>query len=184
MKRQIGFSLTELMIVIAIVAILLTIGIPSYAYITNSYRTSSEVNSLLGDMQFARAEALKEGQFVTVCVSSNGTTCTGTNTWQSGWIVYSNPANTTVPAAGSVLRIQQPFSGNPPDTFIANNAVSAVTYNREGFATTAAGFPNTTITLHTPTANPVWTHCLWVTPQGLLTTETPAANQNPSGTCA
>lgn len=183
MKRQMGFTLTELLIVSAIVAILLALAIPSYSYITNSYRMSAEVNSLLGDLQFARAEAIKEGQFVTACVSNDGLTCAGTTTWQSGWIVYSNPANNAVPAANSVLRVQAAFGGNVPDTFIANPAVSAVTFNREGFAT-AAGFQNTLITLHERTANPVWTRCLWITAVGLVTTETPAAGNNPSGTCA
>lgn len=173
--------MSELMIVMAIVAILLGIGVPSYRYITNSYRMSAEVNGLLGDLQYARAEAIKEGQTVTACVSNDGATCAGTTTWQSGWIVYSNPANNTVPAAGSVLRVQGAFTGRIPDTFIASNNVSAITYNREGFATTAAGFPNTTITLHDSSANAAWTRCLWITPVGLLTTETPA--NNPSGTC-
>jgi type IV fimbrial biogenesis protein FimT len=180
MTRQQGFSLTELVMVMAIVAILLSIGVPSYRYIANSYRMSSEVNGLLGDLMLARAEAIKEGQSVTVCASTNGTTCSGSTSWQRGWIVWSNPNNVAQPPAG-ILRIQLKFTGTTPDTFIANNAVSAVTYNREGFATTAAGFPNTTITLHDSTANAAWTRCLWISPQGTLTTETPA--NNPSGTC-
>ena len=62
MKRQNGFTITELLVVMAIVAILLGIGVPSYRYITNSYRLSAEINSLSGDLQYARAEAVKEGQ--------------------------------------------------------------------------------------------------------------------------
>jgi type IV fimbrial biogenesis protein FimT len=183
MKRQTGFTLTELMVVIAIVTILLTVGIPSFTYITNSYRMSAEVNSLLGDLQYTRAEAIKEGQYVTACASTDGATCSGTNTWQTGWIVYSNPNNNNAPAAGSVLRVQAAFTApKTADTFIASGAISAITFNREGFAFTAAGFPNTTITLHERTANPVWTRCLWITPVGLMTTETPANNL--SGTCA
>ena len=50
MRRHGGFSITELMVVVAIVAILLGIGAPSYRYITNSYRMSAEVNGLLGDL--------------------------------------------------------------------------------------------------------------------------------------
>jgi type IV fimbrial biogenesis protein FimT len=181
MKQQRGFSLTELVMVMAIVAILLTIGVPSYRYIGNSYRMSSEVNGLLGDLMLARAEAIKEGQSVTVCASTNGTTCSGSTAWQNGWIVWSNPTNAAQPAAG-ILRLQLKFTGATPDTFVGNNGVSSVTYNREGFATTAAGFPNTTITLHDKTANAAWTRCLWITPQGTLTTETPS--DNPSGTCS
>jgi len=180
MKLQRGFSLTELAMVMAIVAILMGIAVPSYRFVTNSYRMSSEVNGLLGDLMLARAEAIKEGQPVTVCASTNGTTCSGSTSWQRGWILWSNPTNAAQPAAG-ILRLQLKFTGTAPDTFIANNGVSAVTYNREGFATTAAGFPNTTITLHDQTANAAWTRCLWITSQGTLTTETPS--NNPSGTC-
>jgi type IV fimbrial biogenesis protein FimT len=180
MKRQTGFSITELMVVVAIVAILLGIGVPSYRYITNSYRMSAEVNGLLGDLQYARSEAIKEGQPVTVCVSTNATGCAGTTTWQSGWIIYSNPANTTVPAAGSVLRVQNAFGGSTPDTFTASNTVSAITYNREGFANTAAGFVTTTITLQDPTANGAWTRCLLIAPATPLSTQTHQMNP---GTC-
>ena len=75
MKRAAGFTLTEMMVVMAIVAILLSVGVPSYRYITNSYRMSSEVNGLLGDLMYARAEAIKEGNGVTVCASANSTSC-------------------------------------------------------------------------------------------------------------
>jgi len=184
MKRQSGFNLTELIIVVAIVAILLSVGVPSYRYITNSYRMTSEVNGLLGDLMYARAEAIKEGQSVTVCVSSNGANCLGlgNTSWQKGWVVFSNPNNAANPPAGSILRTQAAFTGpgGVADTFIASNGVSAVTYNREGFAT-AAGFLATTITLHDQTANAVWTRCLLISAVGTFTTETPA--NSPSGTC-
>lgn len=182
MCRQRGFTLTELMVVVAIVAILLSIGVPSYRYVGNSYRVSSEVNGLLGDLMYARSEALKEGQFVTVCVTTNGKNCTGNTSWNRGWLVFSNPSNSVQPRPQDpILRLQASFPGTTPDSFDADNGVSSVTYNREGFATTAAGFPNATITLHDPTANPVWTRCLWITPQGMLTVETPT--DNASGTC-
>jgi type IV fimbrial biogenesis protein FimT len=180
MKRQAGFNLTELIIVVAIVAILLGIGVPSYRYITNSYRMTSEINGLLGDLMYARAEAVKEGQGVTVCVS-NGVTCLGNTSWQNGWVVFSNPTNAPNPPPGLILRTQAVFAGATPDSFNASNGVSSVTYNREGFATTAAGFPSTTITLQDPTNNATWTRCLLISAQGTLTTETPT--NSPSGTC-
>src|SRR5205823_15006768 len=61
-------------------------------------------------------------------------------------------------------------------------AITAITYNREGFATTVAGFPNTTITLHEQTSNAAYTRCLRVMAVGMLTTETPCTN--PSRTCS
>jgi type IV fimbrial biogenesis protein FimT len=182
MKRQAGFTLTEMLVVSAIVAILLSIGVPQYRYITNSYRMSSEVNNLLGDLMYARGEAIKEGNGVSVCASSDGATCSGSFAWQNGWLVYSNPTNAANPAAGTILRVQGKFTGTTPDTFVAASGISAITYNREGFATTAAGFPNTVITLHDPSSNAVWTRCLAITPQGLLNVETPATSI-PAGAC-
>lgn len=177
MKREAGFTLTELMTVLAIVAILLTFGVPMFKYITTSYRMSSEVNNLLGDLMFARGEALKEGQYVTVCVSSSGTGCTA-GAWQSGWIVFSNPTQAATPVAGSILRVQTPFNGTPADTFVASSGITAVTYNREGFAGTLGGgfLANTLITLRNPGANAGYTRCLAVTPQGLTYTETVASS--------
>ena len=182
MKRQAGFTLTEMLVVSAIVAILLGIGIPSYKSITNSYRLSSEVNNLLGDLMYARGEAIKEGNYVTVCASSDGATCSGSASWQNGWVVFSNAANGANPAAGTILRVQGKFSGATPDTFVAGSGISKITYSREGFANTAAGFVNTVITLHDPTANKLWTRCLSVTPQGLLNVETPLTSV-PAGAC-
>jgi type IV fimbrial biogenesis protein FimT len=183
MSRQTGFTVTELLVVMAIVAILLGIGVPSYRYITNSYRMSAEVNGLLGDLQYARAEAIRQGQTVTACVSNNGTACTGGVNWANGWIVFSDQNNNrTVDLGETVLRVQGTFMGTTPDTFNADNNVTAITYNREGFASTAAGFAGSTITLHEQTSNAAYTRCLWVTAVGMLTTETPS--NNPSGTCS
>jgi type IV fimbrial biogenesis protein FimT len=184
--RQAGFTLTELLVVTAIAAILLGIGAPSYRYISNSYRISSEVNGLLYDLQFARGEAIKEGVTITACVSRDGATCdAGSITWQEGWIVFQDLNNDqTVDPGDAVLHVQSAFGGT--DTFVASNGVSSVTFNREGFATAAAGgFPSATVTLHEQTVNPFWTRCLYITSTGLMATETPAtlAINAPAGSC-
>jgi type IV fimbrial biogenesis protein FimT len=176
---QTGFTLIEILMTIAIAAIVATIGIPSFRYVTNANRIAGEVNGLLGDLQFARAEAIKEGQNVTVCVSAAGASCDGTSTWQSGWIVYSNPTGTANPVTTSILRIQTPFSST--DTFVANPATSAVTFNREGYAVGIAG-SGTLIELHDSTSTTAWTRCLSVTLNGM--TQTAKYNQTVNGvTC-
>jgi type IV fimbrial biogenesis protein FimT len=172
-----GVTLVELLTVIAIVSILMAIGLPSYRYIQNSYRISGEVNGLVGDLQFARAEAIKEGETVTACISTDGATCAaGAPGWQSGWIVFADlNDDQTVDPGDTVLRVQAPFTST--DTFDSDAGLTAVTFNREGFA---LGLPNggTTLTLHDATSNPTWTQCLDVTVIGMLTvtshTQTPA----------
>jgi type IV fimbrial biogenesis protein FimT len=163
MNRTSGFTLVEMLIAMALVAILLTIGIPSFRFVTNSNRIAGEINGLLGDMQFARSEAVKEGQPVTVCVSTDGANCaTGAtaNAWQSGWIVSD--------VNGNVLRVQTPFSGT--DTFVATNNVKAVTFNREGYANGIAN--GTLIALHDSTNNTNWTRCLSITLIGMMASQT------------
>jgi type IV fimbrial biogenesis protein FimT len=162
-----GFTLLELLMTIAIAAIVMALAMPSYRYVTNSNRIAGEINGLLGDLQFARAEAIKEGFNVTVCVSQNGTSCNGATSWENGWIVFSDPASTGLVGANGALRVQSPFSGS--DTFDASNGVNRITFNREGYA---AGIPTgTLISLHDSTANTAWTRCLSVNLSGLLVSE-------------
>lgn len=161
----------ELVITMTVAAILMALAVPSYRYVTSTNRIAAEVNGLLGDMQFARAEAITEGQTVTVCVSSNGTSCSGATNWQNGWIVFSDVNGDHIfnNASDARLRVQATFTGT--DTFIANNGVSYVMFNREGFATGAGIANGTLITLHSTPVNNDATRCLAVTLVGLLTVQ-------------
>lgn len=166
--RARGFTMIEMLMTIAIAAILTTIAIPSFRYITNSNRIASELNGLLGDLQLARAEAIKEGRTVTVCQSNDGATCTNSTSWQGGWIVFSDPINVGVYDLGETyLRKQKPFSGT--DTFVASNNVSAISFNREGYAVGMAN--GTLLTLHDSSGNNAWTRCLSINLSGQMTSE-------------
>jgi type IV fimbrial biogenesis protein FimT len=168
-QRELGYTLVEILVSIAVVSILAAIAIPSFKYVTTSNRITTEVNTLLGDMQFARGEAIKEGQSVTVCVSSDGLTCTGTTNWHNGWIVFMDTNNNGVKDGGeSVLRTHVALTGG--DTFVADQGFTRAIFNRLGYANTNAAV-TTTVTLHDPTAKAVWTRCLAITPVGMTTTQ-------------
>jgi type IV fimbrial biogenesis protein FimT len=163
-----GFTLIELLTVITVVAVLFALGMPSYRYVTNANRISGEVNALLGDMQYARSEAIKEGQTVTVCSSTNATTCSNQTSWRNGWIVFSDlNGNGIVDNGEPILRVQPAFPAG--DTFNADQAAKWVRFNREGFA---LGLNNTvTITLHAVVPDTGSTRCLAITIVGQLATE-------------
>jgi len=162
-----GMTMVELLMVIVVVAILMTIAVPSYRYVTNSNRVAAEVNGLLGDLQYARGEAIRNGLNVVVCISTDGASCTNpTGSWHTGWIVFVDAnGNGSVDAGESVLRVQAPFVST--DTLSSGGAFSAVSFNREGFA---AGVPASEfVTLHDATANSAWTRCLSVGVVGQMT---------------
>ncbi len=167
--RARGFNMVELLVAMGIATILTAVGVPSFRYVTVSNRMSSEVNLLLGDLQFARGEAIKRGLPVTACISTDGASCAGTGTsWSNGWIVFADAnGNGTVDAGEPVLRLQKTFGNS--DSFVADSNLMAVTFNREGFAAGPAG--TATVALHETTGNSAYTRCLAVTRAGLLQTE-------------
>lgn len=83
-----GFTLIELMIVIAIVAIFVVVGVPNFQNLIKDNRLSTQANSLVSSLQLARSEALKLRSPVTVCRSTDGAACAGTGNWESGWLVF------------------------------------------------------------------------------------------------
>ncbi|SCX73954.1 GspH/FimT family pseudopilin [Variovorax sp. EL159] len=160
-RRQTAFSLVELMVVVALVAILVAVATPSLVGLIQSNRVTAEVNSFVGDLQYARSEAIKQGVPVSVCASSDGLTCLGTNTWQSGWIVFVDlDGSGTVNAGDTVLRKRPAWVGG--DTFAAAPSISAVTYSRDGFANlpVAATGASIVLALHTAPVNASATRCV------------------------
>jgi len=169
-RARSGFTLIELMMTITVAAILLAIGVPSFKYVTSANRASGEINGLLGDMQFARGEAIKEGQTVTICAANAaGTQCSGSTFWNTGWLVFSDTGVIgTIDGTDYVLKMQKPFSST--DTLTADHGITGVTFSREGFTASLPGA--VTFTLHTVPVNAAYTRCLSATIVGALSTQT------------
>jgi type IV fimbrial biogenesis protein FimT len=176
--KQAGVTMVELVVTMGIAGILLGMGVSSYKYVTKSNRAAGEINALLGDMQFARYEAVKEGLSVTICPATSATlaTCNNTTTWSNGWIVQSNALSGTTGTA-NVLRRQLPFSSfNSTDT-LATSTVTSVVFNREGFAT-GLGAP-VAFTLHDSLSTLSYTRCLVIGVSGVMQTGLASAMYNP-----
>ncbi|MGB1950269.1 MAG: GspH/FimT family pseudopilin [Marinobacter sp.] len=87
-NNQSGFTLIELMITIVILAIIVTIGIPSFRNIIVSNSVAFDRDEFFSLVTFARSEAIKRGTGVTICKSANGTTCTDSLSWNQGWLAF------------------------------------------------------------------------------------------------
>lgn len=88
LQRISGFTLIELMIVLAVAGILATIGVPAMQHMIASNRLTIETNDLITDLNLTRSEAIRSGQPATLCKSSSGKNCESKAEWHQGWIVF------------------------------------------------------------------------------------------------
>lgn len=105
-RFNIGFTLLEMMVVVAVLSIVLGLALPSFRTATQNNRITAQANELLTAFQFARSESLKRNLPVAVCASDDGAVCAGG--WDGGWIVLvdSNaPGTPSVGTAGELVRV-------------------------------------------------------------------------------
>ena len=137
-RSQVGFTLIEMLVAIGVVAILSAIGIPALRNFTLQQRIGTTVQELQLDMAVARSEAITRAASVSLCTSSDGTSCTGTG-WEGGRIIFTDPNQNGVVDAGEVVvRV-----GNAPLAGMTVSAVPAnafVSFNRLGQVNVATVF--------------------------------------------
>ena len=134
---NVGFTLIELLVTIAVAGIVVAIAVPSLTTFIQNTRQTSEANSLVMALDYARSEAIKEDANVEICASTDGATCSGDAApggWGTGWIVLTTVAPVTVlrvmPALGANNTLSAAFNGNN---------VSQVTFQPNGFVQATGG---------------------------------------------
>lgn len=152
-----GFTLIELMVAMAVLAILVTVAIPNFQAFQLSNRMALQANDIITALNLARSEAVKRAANVTVCSSSNGTSCTGG--WAQGWIVQD--------AGGAVIRMQPALSG-ASSLSGGTNVASTITFTASGRTTipTTATAAATTLTLCPPSPAVVQGRAIQIAPTG------------------
>lgn len=144
-----GFSLIEVMIIVAIVAVLAMVVVPSMKSLTIRNRMVAQVNFLHASLSNARIEAIKRGENVVMCKSGDptgcpgnaGDCCTTTGDWSQGWVVFmdNDGDNKMIVGNGDILvKIGDPLYGGNAVAG-SGNAANWVRFNRNGFATSNDG---------------------------------------------
>jgi type IV fimbrial biogenesis protein FimT len=132
--RTSGFTLVELMITIAVAAILLLIAVPSFSKIINTNRLNAAANAMIGALNTARMAAIQQNTSAQFCSNAAGTNSTGTSdalgnacgTSTGEVFLLSPPGGTTftqLAAAPSELGIS---------SIQIHGTVAAIRYNSQG----------------------------------------------------
>lgn len=111
MERR-GFTLVELLIVLAVGSILLAIAVPGYGFLVNTNRLTAATNSLVSALHYARSESIKRGERVTVCTTSNPDApmpnCDHAAGWHQGWLIFRDAGvRGVMDAQDELLRVEQ-----------------------------------------------------------------------------
>ena len=89
-KSGTGFSLYELLVTVAVTAVVLSVGVPSLGILVARNRQQVEINALFHAIYAARKESITKRRVVSLCPSTDGATCRPGLDWSSGWILFVN----------------------------------------------------------------------------------------------
>lgn len=137
-----GFTLIELLVTFAIVALLAAMAMPSMTSFFARRAVQAAATTLADDMRFARAEAVKRAQSVTICRSTDGTGCAVSGqSWSSGWIVFTDYDSDAVVDTGEIiLRSQSSPTGIARLGWMpASGTPASLTYRATGISVLASG---------------------------------------------
>ena len=134
-----GFTLIELLVSIAVLGIVLALAVPSFDGVVARSKMRAVANDLAASAYLARSEAIKRNVQVSLCSSSDGTSCGGN--WNNGWIVLAPDG--TVVQRGNAL----------PQGFkvMTSGGVNNIVFQPTGFGATPATL---TVCKATPSVGP------------------------------
>jgi type IV fimbrial biogenesis protein FimT len=139
-KSSSGFTVLELMVVLAIAGVLAAIAIPAMSNFMRNSRITAAANDVMAALHFARSESIKRRQPVTLCTSANAQAATpacANSPFLTGWIAFVDLNQSGAVDAGEDILLQHEAM-NPQITARSSLAAFRVTYLLNGFALNAS----------------------------------------------
>lgn len=131
-EKSSGFTLIELMVVVAVIGILAAFSLPSYTQMIQNTRIKTAAESIQNGLQVARAEAVKRNQPVQFDLRGS----------DSAWTICVAPASGACPATDNASTIQSRGAGegSSTDIDVAVNNAGPYVFNSLGVPAPTANF--------------------------------------------
>lgn len=171
----------ELMIAVAMLAVLASFAVPAFTSVINGNRLAGMSNELAATLQSVRMDAVRTGQRVIVCPTNDGAACTTGVQW-SGWIAFSDANGNGSPQTAEILRVEQ--LRTPLELRVSTNVSGTghrVVFRPDGFAYANNGnLLAANMSLCIPTARPPQNvRDVTITPAGAVS----VSRRSGSGAC-
>lgn len=120
-ERVLGLTVLEMLIILAALAIIVLISVPSSGPLLAKYHLRSASSEIYSGLQLAQSEAGLRSSTVVMCPSSNGNSCRRDGNWNLGWLVFTDGNGNGVAEEIEIIR-----SFEAPDQRIQITADGAV----------------------------------------------------------
>ena len=139
MVNQIGFTVVEILIAIAILAILTALAFPSLQQFMARNELVGTSNVLITGINLARTEAVTRSTAVAICPSTDGASCSGGD-WESGFLVFvDDDNNSNLNGSEELIRAESGYA-NPAMTIAGSGGINnGFTFSADGIRSAVAG---------------------------------------------
>lgn len=103
-RRSRGFTLLEVMVVVAIMAVLASLAAPSFTPLIERWRVRQAAEELQSTLYYARSEAIKRGGDVAIVATSGD--------WKNGWQVTQGSGTTVLQEAAAPSKVSITLAGD------------------------------------------------------------------------
>ncbi len=146
-----GFTLIELMVAVAVVAILSAVAAPSFSAMMVRAGIRSASSDLGADLNVARAEAIRVGGRVSICPRTSPTATTCGSDWSQGWLVFREAGTTGIGTFGGSDRLLREHGAIHADlTLVRTVGDGAITFTPSGALQPDGGLMTARLELRAP----------------------------------